>query len=137
MIQSGYLPGSSVAHRFDPRLKLLLLVILAVAFFFPVSLYVSALYLLFTALLVLGSFGLRELWIPVRTILPLLVLVALLTPPFHRSGEVLLTVWGPVTVTTGGLAETLRLLIRFTGITVSFFLFFRSTDIESFILTLR
>ena len=137
MIQSGYLPKDSFMHRLDPRTKLFLLVLVAVAFFFPVSVPIYALYLLLPVAAVLLTLGLRELWIPVRTILPLLILVAVLTPPFHRSGDLLFSIGGVELVTSGGLEETSRLLLRFTGITVSFFLFFRSTDIETLILTLR
>lgn len=137
MIQSGYLPGSTFLHNFDPRLKLFLLLCFALSFFLPLSPFVYAAYLVFLLLLTLSSIGAREMWIPIRTILPLLILVALLTPPFHRSGDQLARIWGPMVITTGGLMETVRLLFRFTGITVSFFLFFRTTDIETLILTLR
>ncbi len=135
MIDSGYLPGESFLHRFDPRIKLLTLLLLSISFFFPLSLPAYGLYLLLPVSAAILSLGFKELWIPIRTILPLLVLVALLTPPFHPSGEELFSV-GEIAITTAGLREALRLIFRFTGITLSFFLFFRSTDIETMVLTL-
>ncbi|MFO7849906.1 MAG: energy-coupling factor transporter transmembrane component T [Spirochaetia bacterium] len=137
MITSGYLQGSSFLHTLDPRIKSALLVITAISFFFPVPLMITSMYLSLCALAVLTSLGIRELWIPIKTILPLLILVALLTPPFHSSGEILFTLWGPISISSGGLKETLRLLMRFSGITLSFFLFFRTTSIDALILTLR
>lgn len=137
MITSGYLPGNSFIHRLDPRIKSALLLVTAVSFFFPVPLSVISGYLLLCAAAVIISLGLRELWVPIKTILPLLILVTVLTPPFHPSGETLFTLWGPVAVTTGGIRETLRLLVRFSGITLSFFLYFRTTSIEAIILAMR
>ncbi|MFP4180890.1 MAG: energy-coupling factor transporter transmembrane component T family protein [Spirochaetaceae bacterium] len=137
MISSGYLPGDSFIHRLDPRVKTVLLLFTAVSFFFPVPPPVILWYLSLCAAAVVISLGIRELWVPIKTILPLLILVTILTPPFHPSGDPLFTLWGPVAVTTGGLRETLRLLVRFSGITLSFFLYFRTTSIDALILTMR
>jgi energy-coupling factor transport system permease protein len=137
MIVGTYSPGKSLLHRLDPRVKLVLLLTAAVSFFLPFPLEVSAGYCGALLALTAISLGGRALWIPLRTILPILILVSFLTPPFHPGGTVLAAPLPFYTLTTGGLAETARLLLRFTGITVAFFLYFRTTEIDRFILALR
>lgn len=137
MIVGTYSPGRSILHRLDPRLKLLLLLLVSLSFFFPLPLTVPALYLGALLLLSASALGPRALAIPLTTILPILILVSLLTPPFHAGGTLLLAPLPFYRITTGGLAETARLLIRFTGITLAFFIYFRTTEIDRFILALR
>jgi len=137
VIDSGYLPGNSFLHRLDPRFKLAILPLCAAAFFFPVSLPLLCCYLAFVLLPLLFFLGPRELWLPIRTILPLLLLILLLTPPFHIGGTVYYRVWGPLVLSSKGIEQTLRLMIRFIGISGLFFLFFRVTGIEELILALR
>jgi energy-coupling factor transport system permease protein len=127
----------SLFHRLDPRVKLVNLLTVAVLFFLPLQPLHLGAYLATLAVLVAMTLGLRELWRPVRTILPILVLVFLLTPPFHREGEPLLSVGGLPLFTSAGLREAVRLATRFTGVTVAFFTYLRSTDPEEVVLSLR
>jgi len=127
----------SLLHRMDPRVKLVLLLAAALSFFMPYRLEVPTLYLACLLALITVSLGVRALWIPVRTILPILILVAVLTPPFHASGVTLAEPLPFYRLTSGGLRETARLILRFTGITAGFFLYFRTTEVDRFILALR
>ena len=63
--------------------------------------------------------GWKQFLLVFKLILPLLILTALLTPLFS------------------GLHETIRIILRFIGITALFFLYFKTTDSDEFIQTLR
>jgi energy-coupling factor transport system permease protein len=137
MIGTFYRPGRSFLHAFDPRCKLVLLLLFLVLFLLPVRLELYAAYLLVVALLILAALNGRELLRPLRVIGPLLVLVIVLTPPFHRQGQVFLRVLGWPLLTSEGVLETARLAMRVTGITVFFFAFLRTTSPEEILLSLR
>ena len=137
MITDTYKPGHSLLHRFDPRPKLILLVATLVIFFLPVSPIWLLPYATLLSLLILFSLGPKELALPILTILPVLLFVAILTPPFHRGGDPLIVIWKQVILTTNGLQETARMILRFTGITLAFFLYLRTTAINDLILALR
>jgi energy-coupling factor transport system permease protein len=137
MIGSFYRPGRSYLHAFDPRCKLVLLLLFLVLFLLPVRLELYAAYLVFVALLILGALKVRELLQPLRAIGPILLLVIVLTPPFHHQGQAYLRVLGWPLLTSGGVLETARLLLRFAGITLAFFAYLRTTSPEAVLLTLR
>ena len=109
----------SFLYQADPRLKLILMIIYTVAFFCPLPLirYV----LLLIPVLAAGFFtcGWRQFLSVFKLILPLLILTAILTPLFS------------------GIEETGRIILRFIGITALFFLYFKTTDPDEFIQTLR
>jgi len=130
-------PGDSVLHRYDPRAKLLLLAPLFVFFFLPIPLWVSALYVVSLAALIAAALGIPELAIPLRAIAPVLALILLLTPPFHRGGRIILRVFSLSILTQEGFRETAVILIRFTGISLSFFAVFRSIELDDLVLALR
>ena len=121
---------------FDPRPKILLLLFGVVLFFLPLTVETLAI-----CLGLLGFPGFlrtgRSLGRALLSILPLLTLVALLTPLFVRRGEPLWQVGAVVILTSGGWEETGRLLCRFTGITLCFSLFYLTTGAENFIVALR
>ncbi len=137
MISSTYFEGNSLFHRADPRLKLCVLLVWVVFFVLPSSLKVLVAYFLVLSMMVTVILSLRVIFIALRTIWPILLLVLILTPPFHQSGDTLLELTRWYRVTTGGLAETTTLMLRFSGITLLFLTFFRTTSIDQFILTLR
>ena len=137
MTGSFFLPGNGFLHRFDPRCKLLLAVLFSVLFFLPVRLPIIGAHLGFVSLSLLLALGPRELLRPLKTIAPLLLLILLLTPPFHASGQVYLRVGGLTLLSAAGVREALRLVLRFTGITFSFYALLRSTYPEDLILALR
>lgn len=137
MISGAFLPGTSFVHQTDPRIKFALLIVWVAALVMPVSLLSLAGYYLALVLLISLALSLKEVLQPLKTIWPILVLVTLLTPPFHQAGRTLFQAGTLFTITIGGLQEALILILRFSGITTAFFLFFRTTSIDDFILTLR
>jgi len=137
MIGDFYLPGKSIIHRFDPRAKLICLLGSAVAFFYPVSILSMGAIFLFWVILVMATLGLREVLIPLRTIAPILLLVALLTPLFNRQGTAIFSAGEVVIATTGGLMEAGRMIVRFSGVTMVFYLYFRTTELTDILLSLQ
>jgi energy-coupling factor transport system permease protein len=129
--------GATALHRYDPRAKALSLFAFLVLFFLPLHVWHLGIYL-GVLLLLSGVFlGIPNTLRPIRLILPILVLVLLLTPPFHRDGSALLTIRGLTVLSTSGLLLALRLVVRFTGITLSFYLFIGTTDPDDLILAFR
>ena len=137
MVTGFFKPGSSALHRIDPRAKIFVLLAFLVCFFLPLPLPLLIAYL--GAAVLLGGFclGVRDLLLPLKLIGPLLVLVLLLTPPFNRQGAILLAPWGFPLYTLGGLEAAMRLILRFSGITLVFFLYMRSSEPEQILLSLR
>jgi len=137
MVSGFFRSGNSALHRIDPRAKLFVLLAFLVVFFLPLPL--PRLIACFCAAALLGGLclGLRDLLLPLRLIFPLLLLVMILTPPFHRQGVVLLAPWGFPLYTSAGLETALRLVLRFSGISLVFFLYMRSTEPEQILLSLR
>jgi len=137
MIVDFYKTGSSFLHRFDPRAKLILLVPLFACFFFRVPPSVLVPYCCALIALVAATLGPGELLSPLKAIGPVLVLICLLTPPFHRTGTPLWQVAGVVVVTTDGARETTLMVLRFLGITFGFFAVVRTVSPEDLVLSLR
>jgi energy-coupling factor transport system permease protein len=137
MLSNTEAAGSSFLHRADPRGKLLLAVLWVVLALLPVPLYVLSLY--YTGLLLLICFSLSpaKLFVPLKTILPILILVLIITPPFHIGGREFFRLGNWYIISTNGLREAATLMLRFTVITNLFFLLFQTTSMDLFILTLR
>ena len=109
----------SFLYQADPRLKLILMLFYTAAFFCPIS---AIRYVLLLVPVVTAGFitcGWKPFLSVFKLILPLLILTAVVTPFFS------------------GLHETVRIILRFIGITALFFLYFKTTDPDEFIQTLR
>lgn len=120
-------------EQFDPRAKFMVLLIYLPLFFLPLPLFMVSGYLAAIVFMNLISLGPRGVIRPFLSILPILFLVLLLTPPFQREGEPFIVIGGRILVTTGGINEALRLIIRFSGITLLFYLFANTTNADLFI----
>jgi energy-coupling factor transport system permease protein len=137
MSMEFFRPGHSFLHRFDPRAKLIALLPLFASFFMPGPLWLPAAIVGALAILIAGSLGLRELKAPLRAIAPILLLICLLTPPFHMDGRPILRIHTLTLLTFDGLEETILLCMRFSGITLSCFVVFRTLDLNDFVISLR
>jgi energy-coupling factor transport system permease protein len=137
MIVDFFRPGTSALHSFDPRAKLPLLLVITVCFFLPIRLGISAAYVALLAVAVGASLGPRELGKAVLAISPLLLVICAFTPLFARGGGLLWAPFGLPYITSAGLLQTARLVIRFTGITLAFFSVFRTIELNDLILALR
>ena len=72
-----------------------------------------------------------------KMIWPIIVFIVILTPPFFKEGDTVLLLKNTIILTTEGIEQTLRLILRFSGITLCFYIFFSTTSINFFILTLH
>ncbi len=137
MIDTLYERGDSPLHRFDCRLKLVMLPFFVIYYFFPLPPVCPGALLFLTAFLVVSVSGIADLLRPLKMIFPLLLLIILLTPLFNRGGDPLIIAGSLTILTRSGLIETIIYIIRFTGITLAFYLFFRTTPMEDMLLGLR
>ena len=137
MITSTFTRGDSFLHKADPRLKTIILLCTVILFFLPLA--ITSILIFFTVLVLIGiySIGFQKALQPVKMILPIIVFVIILTPPFFKGGETILIIKNVIFLTSEGLFHTLRLILRFTGITISFYIFFSTTSISNFILALE
>lgn len=131
------LPGTSILHRYDPRAKLVFLVVLVACFFVPGPAWVPAAWVVALAALIAACLGPRELGRAMASIAPVLAVICLLTPVFRRTGEALWQPFGVRVLTVDGLAEVTRLVVRFTGLTLAFFAVFRTLDMDGMVAALR
>ena len=109
----------SFLYKADPRLKLIIMLIYTAAFFCPISALRYGLLLVPVVTAGFITCGWKPFISVFKLILPLLILTALVTPFFS------------------GIHETVRIILRFIGITALFFLYFKTTDSDQFIQTLR
>jgi len=137
MLEDIYYQGNTIIHRFDARAKLIALVEFVLLFFFPISIGILAIFLIFIMSALIFTARLNSLLKPLKAILPLLILVLTITPLFNRTGIPILIISGKSIFTVTGILDALRLAVRFTGITVAFTLYFKTTNMESMILSLR
>ena len=109
-----YFPADSVAHRLDPRTKLILLIMYIVAVFIVKEIWVFGFVIAFTLFMTLMSkvpisYVFKALK-PMRFLLPLMFLLNLL---MIKTGTVLFS-WKFITISTGGIKQALFIVLRLT-----------------------
>jgi len=137
MTTNTFIAGNGFLYRFDPRAKLLLLILQCALVFLPITQTGLWLVALMVFLATLRSTGGKHAFIPLKTILPLLVIMILFVPLTYRDGEVLLQFSGTALATREALVSLNRLAARFIGITYLCTLFFWTTPMGDIMLTLR
>jgi energy-coupling factor transport system permease protein len=137
VIVEFYRPGNSALHRLDPRPKMLFLIVVLIAFFLPSAPWVLLVFTASIVAVIAFFLGPAQLLPPLKTLWPILILISLLTAPFHRAGLPVLRVVDITLVTTEGLNMTLVLLLRFLGITFGFFAVVRTVALDDMVLSLR
>ena len=137
MLSETYLKKDSFLHRFDPRIKLFFLLFLSIFFFLrlPGIKYCSVIFLVL--LTGITAIGFKEIIKPIKTIFPLLFMIILFTPLFYPDGKIYLMFFNYPFLTEKGLYEAFSLIGRFSGLTLIFYLFLKTTKIEDFTLSLR
>jgi energy-coupling factor transport system permease protein len=136
MIDTLYKKDSTVLHSFDSRIKIFLLPLFLIYFFLPLPLSIYGVLTAFFILLIISVLGIRDLFVPLKMIFPLIIMISLLTPLFHKEGTQLIQFGSFTFLTTVGLDETLRYISRFSGISFLFFVFFRTTGMDDLLLGL-
>ena len=117
-----YIPTGSVAHRLDPRTKLVAFVLLVACTVITKS-YVGSLALLgiILAAVLATRLPLGYVLRGLRPALPFIVVLSLLQLAFYNSAAVapeakVLVDWGPVTITTASVQAVVVALLRFLGL---------------------
>ncbi len=137
MNTSTYIPGRGFLYKLDPRAKVLLLVLMLVLFFLPITLVGLYSIVLLVVLVGWHNTGKENIGRVFRSILPMLIFMALFSPLSKRDGVSLLQVGSFTLITTEALLYTLRLAGRFIGISYAATLLFATTLTGELILALR
>ncbi len=137
MTTNTYIAGNGFLYRFDPRAKLLLMVLSCIWFFLPVTLLGAWLVVLAIVGAGLWNIGFKQVGKTFLTILPMLAFMVLFIPFNVRSGVPLWAIGSFVVVTREGLVQTLRLMSRFVGITYVCTLTLQTTPMSKVMLALR
>lgn len=131
-------PVKTPLNRFDPRAKLVLLIGLIVVLFLPIHIIHFAAICFLIILTAVSFFGFRTGLKPLRALLVLFIFIGILSPVFYKSGTVLISFFdGFIKITDGGLLKTARLILRLASLSMLCYLYFISTELNQFLLTLR
>ena len=113
-----YVPGKSLLHRLDPRMKLLLTMLFIVLVFLPRNWFALAAVFVFLGLVVaLSRLPARLLWRSIKPILFLVAFTCVLNVFYVRGGTTLLHV-GILHVTTQGLVTAAFIALRILSLIV-------------------
>jgi energy-coupling factor transport system permease protein len=137
MTTNTFVAGNSFLYRFDPRAKVLLLVLFCIWFFLPVTL--TGLYGVVFLIIVVGTIntGYIQSWKTFKSILPMLIFMVLFVPFNVRSGQSLVSFGSFTLMTKEGVLQATRLAGRFIGITYVCTLLFATTRMTEVMLALR
>jgi len=137
MNTSAYVAGHGWLYRFDPRAKILLMVLLCVFFFLPITLTGLALTVLLVVVVGWRNTGGKNIARVFLSIAPMLLFMLLFSPFNVRSGQSLWSVRSLTIITVEGALQALRLACRFIGITYVCTLLFATTVMGEIMLALR
>ena len=137
MNTNTYIVGRGFLYWLDARAKLLLIVLLSVMVFFPSHYLALSLLFLLIFIIVWYSVGFKQSLRPLRSLLFIIVVMALFIPLTQRGGEPLWAVKGTVLVTREGVAHFATLALRLLIVTYSCTLYIWSTPMAAINLALR
>jgi len=107
-----YFPGTSLVHRLDPRIKLILTILFIVALFLckgPIPYAIMTLFLF--AVIIITRINIKLILKSLKPIFILLIFTAVLNVFYTTEGKVLLKL-GSVVITSGGLYTALFMIVR-------------------------
>lgn len=107
-----YVPGSSLLHRLDPRIKLWSTLLACLMVFLLPAIHYTALFLIITHLVLIASGVPWTLLIRVWRQMAILSLLILVMQTFAQSEGAILISLGPLHATAGGLERGLGLALR-------------------------
>ncbi len=137
MTTNTYIAGKGWLYRFDPRAKLLLMILMCIWFFLPVSLLHLGIVVTLVVLVGSSNTGWHHAWRTFCSISPMLLFMVLFMPFNVREGVPLITIGRFILITNEGLEQALRLMSRFIGITYVCTLLFATTVMHEVMLALR
>lgn len=131
-------PTGTVLNRFDPRAKLVLLIVLVTIMFCPVHIIHLAALSFLCIVVSLFFFGFRKGLHPLKSLVLLFLMIGILTAIFNREGSVLVSFYkGFIQITDQGLLKGSGIILRLSGISILCYIYFITTELNQFILTLR
>ncbi len=137
MTTSTYIAGRGILYQLDARSKLLLVLLLCIEVFLPIS--QGGLWILFvvTFLTAWHATGFKQAVQPLRSIAFILVVMTLLAPITYREGAGLLSIGEHMVVTYEAVYHLGLLMARFLGITYICTLYVWTTPMAEINLALR
>ena len=125
---ADHFPGNTVAHKLDPRTKILLVVLYITALFTAKSFLAYGLMALVLALCVqVSKVGLRALVKGLKPVLFIIIFTGVLNL-FFTPGEGVLWAWGPLHITTSGLRNAAFMVLRIMLLIMGTFLMTYTTS---------
>ena len=123
-----FFPGDTVAHRLDPRTKILLVLFYIVALFMAKDLFSYGLLALTLAVCVrISRVGLKALVRGLRPILFIIVFTAVLNL-FFTPAEAYLLEWGPLRISAAGIHSAFFMVLRIMMLIMGTFLMTYTTS---------
>lgn len=108
-----YFPANSVVHKTDPRVKLLLLILLLVDLLFfsqnYITLFMSSAFILLV--LIVSKIPLKMYFKNLKAILPVMIFTAIINMFYVKDGYVLLD-WWIFNITTEGILKAVFMAVR-------------------------
>lgn len=137
MTTNTFVAGNGFLYRMDPRAKVMAMLLVCIFLFLGITL--EGLYSTVVLLILVGSVntGLRHTGRTFKSILPMLIFMALFMPFNVRSGQSLISIGSFVLITREGALQAARLGGRFIGITYACTLLFATTPMTDVMLALR
>ncbi|MGH0053904.1 MAG: energy-coupling factor transporter transmembrane component T family protein [Sphaerochaetaceae bacterium] len=137
MTTNTFIAGNGWLYRYDPRAKILLMVLMCVWFFLPVPLLHLGLVVALVVLVGAFNTGWHHVWRTFCSISPMLLFMVLFMPFNVREGAPLVSISSCMLISVEGLEQALRLMSRFIGITYVCTLLFATTVMHEVMLALR
>ncbi|NCB01417.1 MAG: energy-coupling factor transporter transmembrane protein EcfT [Spirochaetia bacterium] len=137
MISSTYIAGRGFIYHIDARAKLLFVLLMCLEIFLPFS--TIGMYLIVACCIAIAWYGtgLKQALSPLKTILPLIIIMILFTPFTYIDSSAVIVVKGLTIATYDGLFHLNLLIARFTAITYLTTLFVWTTSMSDIMLTFR
>lgn len=107
-----YYSGTSVIHRLDARIKLVLTLALIVILFVCRNFYSLTLGLVFVLMtLLLSKVPVKMMWRSIRPLMIIMLFTAVINVFYNRTGDELVSFW-KITITTGGVYTAVFTTVR-------------------------
>lgn len=114
-----YLPGTSLMHRLDPRLKIMGCFWFVILVFFANNLATNVLMLIaLLGMILLSQVALKKYWLGIRPLMWIILFTAVIQAFFSSGGHTYWQ-WGILSLTSAGLVQAGFLILRFFIIVTS------------------
>ena len=127
MQSSSYIRGKGFYYKFDVRAKLILTILLSIASFFTMPLYLQYTLTLLALLLSFISVKVKATFHSLFLIMPMIIFMVLFMPFQQRGGESLITIKNFTLITKEGFLSFQFFTLRFVFISLLFSLLLQTT----------